>query len=697
MEAQPVTLLEDAEADVMAETPAAQADAPDVRYKAIDLLAYGIQEHEDAFTFTLSLADLDDPGDLVVHDDTVYYFGFTKGDQSYLIQLNRALAEQQYWWGTYLKFDPEQQGFTFIRPLVHGVDIVTDFAADTIGVTLQRDELLDTLGASPSPGDVMDNFWAYAHLRTAEGFIQLGNVGGQPIIIGQGVDAEDVMPDDFNPDGEYEVQLGLLQEGNAALATISPMRASNGEATTFVYTLVAENRGDSPDVFELVTGGVPTPWDVVIPDRFLHLDGGESREIPVLVTTPFAHRHGEVEVFRVEMQSQSGQGTGRMDLGIRYHAVPQPAGHHDVLHFHSQRWGQENPLFPVTDAVSSGNGGQFYINTLDDDPNDQRVPVTGNYQGYGFHDAPFPQNTEPVSKWQWAVWLQPGLEMGLDFDLSRTGSVSTVITTTQPIPQASLHGRVLHWGFDESTDTWIPTTVAQLQPSAPTDLLAGAQSTFTWDLTIEPEADLIEYTPRAFLGVIVNLTSPKPSLFTGAEAPQMAPGGVMQLPLFEYRDPVDDLFASVGSVMFHADGPQEKSVNPGETVLLRTQLANHLDRAARFDLRIDGVNPEWATLIGPSDPRVPAGEEWPLVIAVQVPDDALHGDSVDIVLSAQAQDDPGVRTLVRLVAAVDTQSDHPDESGTLASLSGGEVKESSAPALGLLALLGGLFALRRQR
>lgn len=696
MEMAEVPLLTDPVDDVFASTPAGGASASGVRYKGLDLTSYAITEGDDQFTFTLGLNDLDDPGELLVHDDSVYYFGFNKGDQSYLVQMFRALAEQQYWWGTYLKFDPEQQGFTFIRPLVHRVDIATDFGADTIAVTLEREEILDTLGASPSPGNEITNFWAFAHLRTAEGFINLGNVGGNPITVGQGVDAWDAMPDDGVGVGSYEVQLGLLQEGNAALATVAPMRASNGEASTFVFSLVAENRGATTDVFELTTGGVPSAWDVVIPDQFLTLEAGEVREIPVLVTTPFAHRHGEVETFRVEMQSQTDQGTGRMDLGIRYHAVPQPAGHHNTLHFHSQRWGEANPLFPVTDAIGSGNGGQFYVNTLEDDANDQRVAVTANYQGYGFHNG-FPQDTTPQSLWQWGVWLQPGLEMGLDFDLNGVGTLSTMITSTHVVPQASVGGRLLHWGYDDVTDTWTPTTVAQLPPTPPTEILSGSTTPFSWEFTIEPDADLLEYTPRAFFGVILNLTSPRPSLFTGIEAPQMAPGGIMTLPMHEYRDPVDDLFASVGSVLFHADGPQQKQVNPGESVILRSTLMNHLDEPVEFQLRYDGVNTQWARLLGPQTVRLEPNQGTSIAIGVQIPADAQHGDAVDVVVSAQSVRDPAVRTLVRLVAAVDTGADHLDETGDLDLLSGTEVKESPLGVFALLAAVGAALVARRRR
>ncbi len=685
-----IVMLQDPRGDVLVRTPASETSNVVPHYLATDLLSLELVESEDHFEFIIDVADLDDVSEVYIVDDTTYYVGFSRGDQAYLIRLIRALAEQQYWWGSLEEFDDDGQSRTFIRPLLDRSDLAIDFDADTITVQLGREELQDTNGAAPTPGSTIHTFWAFAHLRSAEGLVS----PAPGIVIGEGYDAYDHMPDDGVGVGEFVVQRGLLQEGNAALSSLAPMRASNGEAATFLYTITASNTGDAPDVFELEVGAVPPTWEVIIQDPVLSLDGGASRDIPVLVTTPFAHQHGSVQKFMLEMVSGSGAGTGRIELGIRYHEVPQPAGHHDTVYFHSHRYGEENPFFPITDNLFSGNGGEFYINTLEQDPNDQRVPVKGTYWGYGFHDG-FPGDMDPRSIWAWFTWLQPGLQMGLDFDLTRTATISTTISTNAPIPAASAYGHIQHFGFDEENDVWISTNVGDLEPTEPQDLLPGTETGFTWEVTIHEEADVLHYTPRAYLGFFINLTSPRPAAFTGVEAPEMTPGGWAQLPLHEYRDPVDDLFQGVGSVSLVADGPAQKLVNSGEATLLGAILTNHRATAQTFDLRIDGVNKGWATIAGPVQVTLQPGESHTVRVPVYAPSDARQGDAADLVITAQSTTLEEARALVRLVAAVDDGSDHADESDAIAMLDGPGVRSTPMGALAMMVLAAALVTRRR--
>lgn len=684
---EPITVLTDEAGDLRfgsggAVQVAGSVAMPSERYPALDLLGVDVQEMAETILMTLRVADLDPPQEVFIADDVVYYVTFDHNDQRYAVQMNRVRADQYYAWGALFKAVEDGQSFNFVRQL----DVEHDADADELRVMLLREDLLDLDGAAPFPGRSIDDFVALAHLRSNEGF---GTINGNPIATPY--DAWDIVPDDGTPDGAMPVTLGLEQSGHAELITAAPMRASNGEATTFVYTMTARNTGDEEDLFLIEARGTPRAWQVVIPDRAVTLGPGESVDLPVLVSTPFAHRHGAVETFLVEMRSQSDPGSiGRTELGIRYHAIPQPAGHHDTVWLHSQRFGEDTALFVVTDNLFAGNSGFATMNTLEQDPEDQGVPIKGQFNGLSAEAV-----GEPVrARWNWWVFLQPGLEMGLDFDLQGAGTLSVPFESGTPLVQAVASGRLLHFAYDEDLGQWIQTVVAQLEPSAPVDLSPNQEETFTWQITIEEEADRLEYARRAALAIQLNMSTVRPALFTGVEAPELMPGGVMQLPLFEYADPVDDIFASIGQVMFHALGPQQKMTNPGETSVMAVELANHRGQQTTFDLELAGVNVEWAALMAPERVTLSADGTQDVTLAVSVPSDARDGDKADIILTAQAVDDPTVRTIVRLVAEVDTDADHPDEAHILDSLS---TDSEATPGPGLLLLLAAIaFAGRRR-
>ncbi|MGB0651569.1 MAG: hypothetical protein ACPGQL_00070 [Thermoplasmatota archaeon] len=645
---------------------------PAQRNPALDLVALEVTEGPETFTFRLEVASLEDPGEVFIVDDTRYLIRFTHEDQLYQVRINRALAEQDYTWGNLEKYDPDQGFFNFLTPLV----VTQDVPAASFLFELDRQDLLDSQGAAPFPGRSLSDFHVESHLRTSQGFININN-----ILVGGQWDAYDFMPDD-GPGGEpVVIELGLRQSGHASLFTPAPMRASNGEATTFVFTVMAQNTGTEEDLFELVALDAPSAWDVTIPDSVLRLAGGQSVEIPVLVSTPFRHQHGTVESMGLELRSTTDSASiGRAELGIRYHAVPQPAGHHDELFIHSTRFGEEHPLFVITDNLFAGNSGQAYMNTLQEDDNDQGVPIKGNYQGFGCHQ-PCGTDSPPHSRWQWFIFLQPGLEMGLDFDLSRAGTLTVPIATSEPLVQAQVGGQFVHFAFDELANQWSTTIVSELTPSAPVDLGVGGEQLFQFDVVPNPEADRLEYAKRAFFGLWLNLTTPRASLFTGAEAPELRPGGTMQLPLFEYRDPVDDLFNSLAGLAFVTQ-EQERYVNPGEGTLFKAELKSELDRDERFQLSLAGLNAEWGRLGTSKTILVPAGGSHTVHVLVEAPDDAAEDVTADLVLSARGVDDPDLRSLVRLVAVVDSEEDHPDDAAAVA-----EAQTEDAPGAPLIVAL----------
>lgn len=684
--AQAVEVATDGTSDVQAWTQASPgANVP--HYPAMDLVAMEVEEFEDTIRVQIQVADLSAAAEAPILDDTRYLMALTHDDQDYLVIVFRAIAEQDYYWGQLIKADFANQRFTFVRPFPPSA-IEVDQDANTIAVQVARSDLTDTIGAHPLPGRTIDNFWAWADTRTSQGFIQLGNIGGQPVTVGQQWGAFDVMPDNGNSTVPLPITMGIQQSGAANLWSPTPIRASNGEANTFVFTLKAEHHGDSTETYEIMLDGVPSAWDVQVPYNLIELGPGDVVDVPVILRTPFNHQHGALVTFQVHMHGSDSANVGRAELGIRYHEVPQPAGHHDRLWFHSQRWGEDHPLFPVTDSLFTGNSGLSYINTVEDDENDQGVPINGNYQGFGCFEQGC---TEPESRYIWFSFLQPGLEMGLDFDLTRTGTVDVEVRSDHAMPNGRIWGQFVYWLYDPSTDTWNRLVIGPLAPQA-ADLAPGETRSFTFDVNFAAEADLLPFVKQSFFGLELQAAATRPSGFTGAEAPQLL-GGSMQLPLLEYHDAVDELFASAQGLRWHVLSEQDRPVNTGEVVTFTAMLHNDLDESRDFLLDLAGSNVDWAWIEGVPEVTIAGGDSREVRIAVRAPDSATEGDAADLVLSAADRNDPARRSLVRFVATIDDATDHPDEAEMVGAAQD-VVEESPLPLLApVLALL---WAVRRR-
>lgn len=681
----PVQVLEDPAADVKLVSQGQSQDAPEGRLRSLDLLAATMQETATTFVAQVKVTAVGDD-DLPVADSGQYDLHFTHKDAHYAVSVTRYVDRGVYVWGELRRYEADGIAYSYAGE----PSVVVDAAAGTITSTFPRGLIVDRSGAAPYPGRVLEGIWAEAHWPFADGPF----IGTGPVDAGFPADARDRMPDADVGQKQFPVVLGLEQEGNALLSSSDPMRASNGEATTFVFNVNAENTGDTEDLFEMVPVAAPADWAITIPDQFLRLAGKESKEIPVLVSVPFTHSHGDLKTFVLEMQSTSDPATvGRIALGLRYYLIPQPAGHHPQLWFHSQRWGAaDDPFYTVFSQTFAGNVGFGSMNAMQEDVSDDKADLTGSWYGIRCCD----ESQTPQSLWHWGIWLSPSLEMGLDFDLAKTGKVSVPIKTTAPIPQAQVDANLWYWSYDEKEDTHREILVARMQPTAPVDLGAGTTTVFELELKANEAADYLQYRKHAGLFLEINVTSVAPSLFVAAQAPSIAPGGTMMLPLIEYHDPIGDAFAGESDIDLRPVGELSKPVNPGRTVIFQATLVNGLERDATFKVGVEGVNKHWLEMLGPRDITVASGTSQPVRIALHAPDDASPLDAGDFVLTAQDHEDPSQRALVHFVALVETANDIPDEAG-LVGPKVEQTKSSPGPALLVVILVVALAAVRRRR
>jgi hypothetical protein len=704
-------VLEDATGDLAATVAGTPTGNPAGRFAAGDLTGLSVLESKDDLTFLLTVASLSVSPEAPFAESTVYTVDFAYADNLFRIQLARQVADHATYSGRAYMYDVGGQRFAPIEQIV----ISADPSTSTLSAAVPRNILLDKHGSAPFPGRALTGFHATSRAlsTTFLNGISLGPAGTQAVPpTGFG----DAMPDAGNGSVDLPILLGLAQSGNARLSSEVPTRASNGEATTMVFTVNATNLGPKQR-FHLATVGAPAQWQVDLPSDLIEIPEKSAVAFPVLVSQPFAHQHGAFLSFTVEMTGlDHPDDVGRVQLGVRYTQPPQPAGHHDTLYLHTLANTDMDPTTATAFGTAFGfDPSGLYFNTLtpDEDENDAKTPVGGFSTG-------FTQGVPPEQRYTWTVPLSPALQMGLDFDLARQGNIKLALDNTLPMQGAAMDGRIVHTIPDgRRCDSQRPggnrgcsyddylfgagahQTVATLGPSAKIDVGPNAKGTqFEMPVMGTPAGDYVVFDPDATLAIELNLTMVRADGWFGPKDLPKVEGGEMVLPLIEYHDPVTQVFSSLGSLMITVHGEQQRMVNPGKTALYDLELMNHGKDAATYDLEVTGAASSWARVLGDRRVTLPAGTTRPLGIAVIAPASAADGEQADLVLSAVDVKDPAARTLARLLTTVDTDAEHPDDSAMVPGLSN-ELTAKKSPGVPVEATLAALaavaLALRRRR
>ncbi|MFA5944543.1 MAG: hypothetical protein WC876_08775 [Candidatus Thermoplasmatota archaeon] len=671
----PGQVLTDASADVNLILADAQA-VPDAGtlYSCADLVSLGITEAHSDLTFTLTVDDLKEPNQDTGADGCRYHAYFTHNGREFRLTMFRtlpAIAGSPFADLSYR--DTAEAEWSDIWAT--DADARWDLAADTYAVTVAREAMADADGAAPFPGRSLEAIRVEA----------LSSLGGATILssglpvpaVPWPAYAQDFMPDDAAQAATFPIQVGVAQTGHARLSSQMPFRSSNGEATTFLYNVTATNLGDAVDSFELEATGVPAGYSLVLPVPVVKLEAGDDTAIPVLLTMPFGHQHGALTSFILEMRSLSDAGSvGRLEMGVRFLAIPQPAGHHDTVYLHTTLAQNDLPVF---------NTPPGYLNTQEEDPNDQKVNYySGGLSGNG---ATWTSN--------WDYPLQPALEMGLDVDPAKLGVLRVPVGTTLPMLQATMSATLFvgasNFGFFFGDEDGILATAG---PTDPVDISANSQVLMEAELVPVEGGLRVPYEPGNTLWLYVEVTFTGPAtLGLTTEGVYIAPGGSAVLPLREWHDSVDEALSNLGGPGLSPLGAQERLFNPGEAVVFPVSIANPLDEDVKVEFEVSGGNSAWATLPDGSV-TVPAHGTAQASVIVRAPASSVDQERADLVLQAFSKDHPEARSLLRLVAEVDTDLDHVDDTAVADNL----VKKESpamAPLLAGLVLLA--FAVLRRR
>lgn len=666
-EAGMVTLFEDPEEDAMVKS--GDAEVPVQPWPTVDLRSLSWEETPEDLRVQIGLAALEqDRPEAFIVDDVNVDVRFSHGDMHYLVRFRMTdLVDDPDYYATLYHDDPTAAFPTYLQAL----PVEVDADANTLTAPVPRADILDQDGAPLNLDDTVTGIWA----RSESVAVAVTNT----LVSGYTLDTATVEVTDTVPDGgadgaaEWAIQHGVEQVGHLALYSDRPFRLSNGEATTFLYEVRLENDAGFPDTVTLDHSTAPQGWMVTFPEKEVRIDAGETVDLPVLLTVPFNHEHGTVHSMEVTGQSRADpQARAHLELGVRYTEIPQPAGHHDTLHIHLGPSG----AYMNTEAEHDGATGEPDANS-----------------GFG---SDFVSYT-----YTWAIPLAPPLGIGLDFDLERTGTLQMPVTVGGGAVEGYAHGTlVLRQADRQAFFGYREEPLATLPDTEPRMIIPGEETVFELEVRPQAAADHVPYVADSalFLHFRITLTGTAPGLNPSPTAASLQPGGVMELPLNEFHDDVDDYFASLSGVELIPVSSQQRFVNPGETILFEVDAENVGALEGTFDLDLTGTHTEWTRILGDPQIHLGPGAKRPMAVAVSPPDSAVDGELVDVTLHASKSDDPNVRSLIRFLAEVDTDEDHPDE-----SLDADDVdaqlrsQKTPGPWIGLvgLALLG--LAARRRR
>lgn len=405
---------------------------PMERFHGTDLRSLQILEEADGFTFQLDLED--PPADALAPEGEATHELFLRhGAVQYRALLVIDLVVEDRNFGRFDRMDASG-----VNEFLHNFDVQRDSATWTFTFHLPREWMPDEHAVIPQEGRSLEDL----HVVTSAWRLITSCTNSQC--------TGTVEFSDRMPDTGFGVPFDVTFEGNqgetARLSSAQPLRASNGEAGTFVYNVSLHNAGSEAQTFRLDAENIPASWEVRLAEQVVRLDPGERMYAAVYATVPFAHQHGVTETFTLRMTGAPGD-TATVDLGIDYLEVAQPAGHHNTLHIHSRQLGPFPPLTEALLTVLGASDIQGYMNTLDEDPasTGEKIPGQGSsiisvYNGEVYGTGFF-----------WDVPLHPSLRLGLAFDDGAVGAYQFDLEAGLPMVEGLVLVRLTHSDGDKTT------------------------------------------------------------------------------------------------------------------------------------------------------------------------------------------------------------------------------------------------------
>ncbi len=528
-----------------------------------------------------------------------------------------------------------------------------DAAAAIITMRVPKSVIVDHVAAPFRAGDTIAALYAEVTDRSTGDIAT--SLTGVPTVY-------DRIPDSGTADS-YEIQYGLQASGNIELFTANPVRLTNGEAGSVVYSVTVRNQAAEPVDLVLSSHDIPDTW-ITNHATTMTLASASEATIPVVLTTTSAHRHGGQKVWQLRAEATTTSDQATLDLGLAYPTIPQPAGHHPTIYFHSA----------PGDALS--RPGPWMNNAVTDpDPSASDEP----YPGLGGASSSGGEAT-------WRFPLRPGLGLGLDFDLARVATFQSELESAQPLRAVIIDARLLKCPASATTsDACLASGLVLASGTQDLGSIdAATPVAVAVEMIVAAEADFLAFEKGANLLFALGLRSQTPILPQTITLAMV--GSTLELPLFDYHDAVDVAFLSDASVSLALRGHSSRQANPGDTIVFDVTLVNSAETARTFAPRIASQYAAWAYWNTDSLIQVEAGSSWTGQFVVRVPGDAIIGENVEFFLLLGATDGSATELLQRVAVAV-VADDVPDDAALVQS-----VAAKKSPGMPVMALLVGLAA-----
>jgi hypothetical protein len=484
-------------------------------WESMDLLALDLNETPEAFRFKVKAGVINQE---TRQDRGNYFVHFAHGQVYYVLRLLQAVDNGAPFGSLFQVSDANAVWGQYMGQLPASIDPATQ----TIWADVPRRMVLDENGAPPERGHALTNLFvdSEAHV-TGISFGGFMGLQGGPAIIG------DVMPDAER--ASWPIQWGGSQvSGPVQLSVDRPYRASNGEETTYKFQVTLANLDSRERWFDAKAVGLPSNWQLHM-EPAMRVPGDGAVTMALFLSTPFAHQHGQITAFELQYTRRDDPSVqATREIGIHYHAIPQPAGHHNTLYLHSRAW---SGLAGAINPLVGGTSGVLFMNTLEKDDGDDQGPTRAS--SYFGSDR---------ARHSWSACLQPDLAMGLVVDGNSTGAVTLPVKTTEPILDGSLSGRLLllhpgepftycmPWNYEDRQQT----VLAELEA---TTVSLDAASAKTVSAPLLPAAGVgrIDFKEGMVLVLEVEITDARPAI-GGAAGIDLMPGGYLEVPLLEYHE-----------------------------------------------------------------------------------------------------------------------------------------------------------------
>src|SRR5581483_558587 len=606
-----------------------------------DLLSLDLQETDMAYDMTLQVAGFSSSVDF-----SQYQVHFDFRNMSYTAFVTRQILPtgDHYVAGDLTAVSSDDKGnyYSSYGSYVASLVVKEDAANAKLSFEIQKAYVLDGLKRLPSRGDNFTNI--YVESQDSLFCTGCGSV-------------EDRMPDADAV--RYTVQIGDESHGHLSLSSPDRIRVSNGGAATFVYTVTLSNNADSTDTVDLALRDMPAGWNGTV-ETPIKVPGHGLKTFSVLASVPFAHVHGGFSAFNLSAQSQTDPNSNAvLRMGILHTPIPQPAGHHSEIYIHPDfsNSGVSGTVFPYTTGV---------MNTEAPKPEEASQQLSMGYT---------PDNANG-----WYIPLNPQLQIGIDMDLARTGSIAGNIVG-HTVGSATVSAKLVLVRTDNGGSK--PLVLAKSN-SQDVSLSLNTASPFKLQMTPTPESDYIPFDSHQNLGLIIDLSqsgaTPYFCCISSNEEPTLQVDGFkMVLPLNEYADRLTGISEAASAVDLKADGPVEKAGRPGTLLTYTFDLQNTGFTDDTFVLETAGTDAKRGNLVPNGEVTLAAKETKQVTLGVSIPPDFKDGQSLEVLVFAHAKSDPSKMALARTKTTVATTGNASSDETKVFLAAKNDAKKSPGP------------------